>query len=148
MLRINLDLEQSTKLQFEKTESLTQLATELSVETTPVYECTDVVVSSLSQPFLSGYELNCTAPLGIQEAFALQNNPYGLVKVYDPISKLYRYGWVNEWSSDPIDKKTNLRLSLCSSYITPIEKKNKLLLLSNKYLKLLNGGELLLLNQN
>jgi hypothetical protein len=148
MVKPNLMQENDLILQFQKAETLSTLSTMLSTEGTPVSECVDIPVSSMPDGFLSGYEANMTAPLGIVEVFAMQNNPYGLVKFYNVIIKAYQYGWVKEWSTDPIDKTTNLKLALISSNVEPLKLEYKLLLLNRKYMRLLNGGELLLINQN
>ena len=148
IIRTMIDGYQDSVLQFQNAEELTRLATKLSSETHAVSDCANIPIKNLDVPFLSGYEANFSSPFGIEEIFNLKNNPFGLIKFWDNISNVWRYGWVKEVSTEPIDKKTNWKIAIASSHVTPIEKQWKLKILSGLYLEMLSGGDILLINQN
>lgn len=135
-------------LTFQKSEQLTRLSTRLIGETNWVSDSANIPVKDFDKPFLSGYEANLSSQFGVSEILALKANPFGLIKFWDNINNVWRYGYVKEASTQPIDKKTNWKLAIATDDVDPIERRWKLKLLSGKYLQLLNGKDLLLINQN
>jgi hypothetical protein len=149
LLRTCLNQFITNYITFQKAEELTRLVTEIPTDNYPVADCLNVKISDLEQPFLAGKKIKFTSPFGINEILNLQGNPFGLIQVWDYINNVWRYGWVEEVSSEPIDKITNWELTMCNTdYIQPIARKWKIKMLNGKYIQLLNGGDVLLINQN
>jgi len=148
IIRTFLDKQTDKSLMFQKSEGLSKVGSKHTSETSPIFECADVPIISLNQPFLSEYEANFNAPFGIDEIFMLKNNPYGIVRFWDYINNDWQYGWIEEVSTEPIDKKTNWRVSIISQYVTPIPQTFKLKMLSGDYFEYFEGGNFVLLNQN
>jgi hypothetical protein len=147
MIRINLDNYLDKSLIFQKSEELTKLSTLALFETRTTSDGVNIPISDLPEPYLSGYEANFSAPFGMDEILKLKMNPFGLVKFWDNINYTWRYGWLKEAGTEPIDKKTNWKIAIASKYITPIEQKGKLLMLNGQYVHLQKDGDILLYNQ-
>jgi hypothetical protein len=148
VLRSALEIDKTKYMVFQKNEGLSKLSTKKFSEAGTYTDCGDVQISNLDQPFLDNKIVGFNSQLTINEILSLKNNPVGLIKFWDYINEQDAYCWITEASTEPIDKKVNWQGCLISSYITPIEITFKFKLMDRGYIELLDGGKLLLLNQN
>jgi hypothetical protein len=98
------------KITFQKSEKPTKVLTQKGIEA--ISENSNVDISRLKTPYLKGEIVRFNAPVGTTEIKAIESNKHGLIKFYDYIDKRYRYGWIKEVSTNPVDKTTNWELML------------------------------------
>jgi hypothetical protein len=67
---------------------------------------------NIAKPYLSGWKAQFNAPLGIPEIQAIEKNKNGLVAFFDYTSQQYKFGWIREVSTDPVDKTTTWELQM------------------------------------
>lgn len=130
------------KIIFSKNQQRTKIRTKRKDEIYTVTDCTDLDYSILGVSYLSPYRLKFNVSPSYNDLKNISNNPHGLIKIYDYISKKYVYGWINEFSSNILDKTTNVELQLANKNIY---QNMKLLTNSNNRLvNFTNGGNILL----
>jgi len=83
-----------------------------------------------------------------EDILAIKSNPGGIFKIFDYRSNQYKYGWINELPSNPIDKETNGELLIASESVIVVAQKKKIKLLNGGFMLNLTGGYLLRLEQN
>lgn len=102
--------EDSGSLRFNKAENLSDLRSQTNEETETLFENRDIAISALRTPRFSGRRINFNAPLTRDQINTIDGNAYGLVKIYDYIAKDYNYGWIQEASTDRVDRDTTWEL--------------------------------------
>jgi hypothetical protein len=148
-IKTNIDGYPTNVISFQFAEEITKLSTSIaSAIPTFAQDCTDIPISNLASPLLSGFNMKFSSSFEINDILNLQQNPFGLIKVFDNINNIWRYGWIKEVSTHPIDKKPNWEIMICSSYVAPVQKVRKLLMLNGSYIKYINGGDIALINLN
>lgn len=101
---------QNKSLTYNKSDIVTDLATQKNSESEAIQECSDVLINKLDSPKFTGKTVKFNAPVSFELFDILKNNPYSLIKFYDPIKNDYGFGWIKEVSSSIIDKTTNWEL--------------------------------------
>lgn len=97
-------------IRFNKSEKVSDLFSQYGAETSTLYENRDIAISDLPANRFSGRKIKFEAPLTRAQINIITGNPYGLVKFWDYIDKVYNYGWIKEVSTDRVDKDTTWEL--------------------------------------
>ena len=98
------------KLKYNSQSLLSQLRTRFGVEEYTILDGSDIAISELAQPYLSGrvIKFNCTFDASTMSSII--SNPNGLIKYYDYIKKDYNFAYIKELSMTAVDKKHNVEL--------------------------------------
>lgn len=99
------------ELQIQVIEGQSKVYTRLYSESANVTDGENIAINTLGNPILSPYLIKFKAPLWPDEIILLENNTDKLVKVWNNYGNAYLYGWINEVSTDPIDKVTTWELA-------------------------------------
>lgn len=134
---------QAKELVYNKSEIVTDLETQKVGESTPVKECSNVLISNLENARFTGRLVRFSAAVPTSAFNAIKANPYGLIQYYDVVKQDLGFGWLKEISTSLIDKKTNIELYEGISTIPP---KGVRLLQDGGVRLLEDGGERLLEN--
>ena len=145
MLSAGLQKYAESVVKYNSSDQPTDLSTTLNGDT--VAENQNIPVTDLENPLFTGKKIIFSAPLTLQNYNLLKtgDNKYKLIKVWDPVKEMYRFGWIKEASVESVDKATNWEL---------IEAKDAVEVLSywlwNDGFKILwnDGGGILLNEQN
>ena len=95
-------------IKFNKSDVISDLQTELNGVT--INENSDIEYEQLDTPLFTGYKIQFSAPLTLQNYQLLKSNPYKIIKVWNPVDNEYTYGWMREVSVEAVDKATNWEL--------------------------------------
>ena len=151
-IRTNIDAYPTKVISIHQMEELSKLSTFINGVDSGNYisDGVDIPIANLANPLLSGFKCSFNSEFTIDQILAFKQNPFGLIQVWDYISNVYRYIWVDEVSQDPIDKKANWTGELISDkYIQPIALEEYLTYLSGELIGTMDDtGVLLTLSQN
>lgn len=128
------------KLIFSKQQNKTKVVTQLKDSNNQIPECTDLDLSILGVAYLSPYRVKFNCSVSYEVMKKISFNPHGLYQFYDYISKRNVYGWINEISTQIVDKTTNVELQLANSKL--YHKLNLMLGNNGRILQYNNGNNI------
>lgn len=154
LIRSGLSLYTTQYLKYNPGENISKLktrkiATEWNdAETEDVIENTDILISTLDAPYLTGEMMELNHTMDMAEILNVNTNPNGLIKIYDYPRNRDIYAWIKELPGELIDKKTNGSFYIASSTITAAILMKKIKLQNGSFIRNQTGGYMGLLNQN
>lgn len=154
LIRASLELCKTQYLKYNPGENISKLKTRKNftewnaAETEDVIENTDILISTLAEPYLTGEIMNLNHTMDMNEILNVNTNPNGLIKIYDYPRNRSIYGWIKELPGEPIDKSTNGEFYIATPNITATILMKKIRLQNGGYIRNLTGGYMGLINQN
>ncbi|WBC28471.1 virion structural protein [Rhodobacteraceae phage LS06-2018-MD05] len=130
-------------LKYNNSEITTNLETRLDTESEVIRENDPININDLDSAIFSGEIDSFSAPVGSSTFNLLKNNPYKVIKYWNPLLQDYSYGNIEEVSTSPIDKKTNWKIRVRKEFS---ESGSFILLQDGSYILLEDGGRILLEN--
>lgn len=115
LLSAGLQKYADSKVKFNKSDVISDLSTTLNGDT--VTENQDINYSELDEPLFTGEKIMFTAKLSFTNYKLIKENPYKLIKVWNPIDREYNFGWIREVGIESADKSTNWELIEAKSAI-------------------------------
>lgn len=143
MIATGLQKYEESKVNFTKADFASDLSTTL--DGTTVTESESVPYSELEAPIFTGHVLTFEARLSMTDFNTLKADPYGIIKVWNPVAKDWTYGWIKEVSVESVDKDTNFELI---EAISAIEVLSGWLTVSETNWLWNSGGQILLNTQS
>jgi len=110
MIAAGLQYYQDKVIKFNKSDAFSDLSTTSDEGT--VKENQDVTYEELGEPLFTGKKIIFSAPLTLADYNKIKSNDnkYKLIKVWNPIDRVYNYGWIKEAGIEAVDKATNWEL--------------------------------------
>lgn len=97
-------------LTYNSSAKVTDLSFRKDGESKLTYENGNEVAGELDSPIFSGFLVSFVAPVSIEDFINIQNNTTDLIRYTNPIIDASNFGWVNEISTEPLEKITNVTL--------------------------------------
>jgi hypothetical protein len=110
-IRTGLQFMTSKAIQIQDISSQSKVYSKTYTDAIEKKDGVNINVLDLDVPILSPYKIKFKAPLYPEDIILIEGNTDKLVKVWNSYKNVYLYGWIDEVSTDPIDKVTTWELT-------------------------------------